>query len=144
MPSRKPLILDTGFFIALFSQKDRHHTKALALRSTIDKRRCITTWPVMTEVCHLLQKFAPHKVSRFLVLLQDGVIEISGLTTHNLPQIISLFEKYGDLPIDLADASLVILAEELSSGEIVSTDQRDFQTYRWKNTRPFRNLMELD
>ena len=46
------------------------------------------------------------------------------------------------LPIDLADASLVILAEELGSGQILSVDYRDFNTYRWKNTEPFQNLFQ--
>ena len=49
--------------------------------------------------------------------------------------------RYRDLPMDLADASLVILAEDLSEGRILSTDQRDFDGYRWKNRRPFTNLL---
>jgi hypothetical protein len=52
-----------------------------------------------------------------------------------------LMQKYADLPMDLADASLVILAEELGHGRIFSTDQRDFKAYRWKNHKPFQNLL---
>jgi predicted nucleic-acid-binding protein len=52
-----------------------------------------------------------------------------------------LMHKYADLPMDLADASLVILAEKLGHGRILSTDQRDFKTYRWKNHKPFQNLL---
>ncbi len=48
---------------------------------------------------------------------------------------------YADLPMDLADASLVLLAEALNHGRILSTDRRDFHCYRWKNTRPFVNLL---
>lgn len=47
----------------------------------------------------------------------------------------------GDVPMDLAYASLVILAENLGSGRILSTDTRDFRTYRWKHRKPFQNLM---
>jgi hypothetical protein len=43
--------------------------------------------------------------------------------------------------MDLADASLVVLAEELGHGRILSTDQRDFGTYRWKEREPFENLL---
>ena len=50
-------------------------------------------------------------------------------------------EKYQNLPMDLADASLVLLAEEIGSGRIFSTDERDFQTYKWKNHHPFENLL---
>ncbi len=49
-------------------------------------------------------------------------------------------EKYRDLPMDLADAPLVLAAEELGSGRILSTDRRDFQAFRWNVRRPFRNL----
>ncbi|HEX6833517.1 MAG TPA: hypothetical protein VF132_08285 [Rudaea sp.] len=49
--------------------------------------------------------------------------------------------RYADLPMDLADASLVLLAEELDDGRILSTDVRDFGGYRWKTRRPFRNLL---
>lgn len=42
---------------------------------------------------------------------------------------------------DLADASLVLLAEEFGEGRIVSTDERDFHAYRWKNQHPFSNLL---
>ena len=43
--------------------------------------------------------------------------------------------------MDLADVSLVILAERLGHGRIFSTDKRDFNTYRWKETKPFENLL---
>lgn len=44
--------------------------------------------------------------------------------------------------MDLADASLVLLAEHLGHGRILSTDKRNFQAYRWKNQHPFENLLE--
>jgi predicted nucleic acid-binding protein len=43
--------------------------------------------------------------------------------------------------MDLADASLVLLAEEAGTGDILSTDTRDFGAYRWKNRKPFKNLL---
>ncbi len=49
--------------------------------------------------------------------------------------------KYSQLPMDLADASLVIAAEELGQGDIVTTDRRDFNSYRWKSRKPFNNLL---
>lgn len=50
-------------------------------------------------------------------------------------------ESYADLPMDLADASLVLLAEELGHGRILSTNNRDFNAYRWKRHKPFENLL---
>jgi len=52
--------------------------------------------------------------------------------------------KYRHLLKDLADASLVIAAEELNHGEIPPTDRRDVETCRWKNRQPFHNLLFPD
>ena len=51
-------------------------------------------------------------------------------------------DAYNPLARDFADPSLVILAEHLGHGRIVSTDRRDFHAYRWKNHQPFQNLLE--
>ena len=77
----------------------------------------------------------------------NGVDELSpafdifDLDEHHLSRMCVLMEKYQSLPMHLADASLVILAEELGHGRILSVDQRDFNTYRWKNQKPFTNLL---
>jgi len=63
------------------------------------------------------------------------------LTDEHLPRLQQLLEQYQSLPMDLAGASLVLLAEHLGHGRIVSTDERDFQTYRWKKHHPFTNLL---
>ncbi len=55
-----------------------------------------------------------------------------------------LMSKYQDLPMDLAYALLVIAAERLDYGEMLSTGRREFRTYRWKNRKPFNNLMFPD
>lgn len=55
--------------------------------------------------------------------------------------MVELMEKYADLPMDMADASLVVLAEYLRHGRILTVDQRDFSTYRWNNNHPFENLL---
>ena len=77
----------------------------------------------------------------FDTLLVQG-FELFALDASYLPRIRQLMYQYADLPMDLADASLVILAEHLGHGRIVSTDRRDFHTYRWKNHHPFHNLLD--
>jgi uncharacterized protein len=65
------------------------------------------------------------------------------LEKQHFPRLIELMQKYKELPMDLADGSLVILAEHLGHGQILSTDQHDFNTYRWKQNKPFENLLFL-
>lgn len=70
-----------------------------------------------------------------------GAATFFDLRPEHAPRIAALMETYADLPIDLADASLVLLAEELGHGRILSTDTRDFNAYRWKRHEPFDNVL---
>lgn len=141
--ANKELIIDTGFFIAILSKADQYHEKAIKLKKTLDKRKWITTWPVLTEVCHLLtSRKTSHVIASLLQLYDLGGYEIFHLSKNHIPQLLKILEKYKNLPVDFADASLLVLAEELGHGDIVSTDERDFQTYRWKSHKPFHNLFK--
>jgi hypothetical protein len=62
------------------------------------------------------------------------------LPHQHLQRVPALMQQYAQLPMDLADASLVLLAEHLGHGRILSTDERDFETCRWKRHRPFDNF----
>jgi uncharacterized protein len=136
------LIIDSGFFIALGNNKDQYHKKAIKVLHQLPKRKWITTWPVLTEVCHLLLRVAPDKLTSFLYTLNNGAFSVFSLTEKDYSTILDLITQYQDLPMDLADASLVILANHLQQGDILSTDCRDFSTYKWKNRSPFNNLFE--
>lgn len=141
--TKNNLIVDTGFFVALLSNKDQYHQQAISLRKIIDKRVWITTWPVLTEVCHILgARNSGHLAIKLFDVYCKSGFELFSMTKIHIPRTKELLEKYCKLPMDLADASLVILAEELGHGDIVSTDARDFKTYRWKNHKPFNNYFD--
>ncbi|MBL9021945.1 MAG: PIN domain-containing protein [Myxococcales bacterium] len=135
------ILADTGFWLALANRRDAHHERA---RAALGKHKgpYVTTWPVMTETCHLLaSRLGPSSACAFIRSASSGAFSIFELKEAHLPRVESLMLKYAALPMDLADASLVILAEESGTGDILSTDARDFGAYRWKNRKPFRNLL---
>lgn len=78
---------------------------------------------------------------RFVKMYRLGAFDVFEMKDRHRDCIVSLMEQYADLPMDFADASLVLLAEYMGHGRILSTDQRDFHSYRWKNTNPFQNLL---
>lgn len=97
------------------------------------------------EACHLLTaRVHPEAGAALLEAGIAGAYELAELPSDTAKRAAALMRRYLKLPMDLADASLVILAEELGHGRILSTDRRDFQSYRWKNRRPFSNLMFPD
>lgn len=135
------ILADTGFWLALANAADRHHARA---RAALARYRgpFVTTWPVMTETCHMLtSRLGTVAELAFLRSATLGAFDVFQLERTHLPRIEALTQKYRALPMDLADASLVILAEESGTGDILSTDARDFGAYRWKNRKPFKNLL---
>jgi len=106
------IIADTGFWITLINRKDKHHVQAKELlkQLTANRETLITTCAVMTETCHLLvQRLGIHAQDRFMSSYQRGAFEVFELTWAHRDRITKLMRKYADLPMDLADASLVIL-----------------------------------
>jgi len=135
------IIADTGFWLALANVRDAFHARAKAALVRY-RGPFVTTWPVMTETCHLLvTRLGEGAAIAFVRSGARGAYEVFSLEGSHLVRVEQLMTKYCDLPMDLADASLVILAEELGSGRILSTDERDFRAYRWKNRKPFSNLL---
>ena len=135
------VIADTGFWVALASRRDQHHARAKARLEELGEP-LITTWPVVTETCYLLlSRIGPASQRSFIESLGAGASALFDLRPEHAPRLATLMETYEDLPMDLADASLVLLAEDLGHGRILSTDTRDFNAYRWKRHEPFENVL---
>ena len=138
------ILVDTGFWLALVDQKDAYHQRAKQTLKQYNET-LITTWCVVTETCYLLLTRKGVKAqTAFIRSFNQGLFTVFNLEIHHTARITQLMEKYADLPMDLADASLVILAEHLGHGRIFSVDRRDFNTYRWKQNYPFENLLIED
>lgn len=138
------VIADTGFWVALANKHDQFHDIAKQRLKELATANIdfIITCAVMTEASYLLYARVGREAQRkFITNYQNGLFLVFELTQEHAPELNRLMDKYVDLPMDLADASLVILAEDLGHGRILSTDVRDFRTYRWKNHQPFENLL---
>jgi uncharacterized protein len=135
------ILADTGFFYALLDRDDAWHARCREAAVALEEG-LITTWPVLTEAVHLVSRWLG--IEQAAALMEEvaaGDIIVWDLTPESRAKIPGLIRRYGDLPMDLADASLVLLAESLGHGRILTTDQRDFRTYRWKSRRPFESLL---
>ena len=135
------IIADAGFFYALVDRGDAWHRRAVAQLDT-QAEGWVTTWPVLTEATHLLMRWiGPDAVQALLREVADGAIAVWSWPLAHTERMVQLMGRYASLPMDLADASLVLLAEELGHGRILTTDARDFGAYRFKSQQPFQNLL---
>ena len=131
-------IADSGPLIALFEPAERNHAR---VRSFIENYEgaLLTTWPVLTEVGHMLG----HSVDRQLAFLQwveRGGVEVTTSGAGAVSLIRQLSEKYRDLPMDIADGSLIVLALESGVRDILTLD-RDFDVHRLPDRSRFNNVL---
>ena len=132
------LLLDTGAFVALADRSERRHTDCVAILE--DWRGAIvTTEAVVTETLHLVgPQWRDQKLC--LEFLLRGAFLLAPGSPASLRRVAVLMERYRDVPMDYADATLVALAEELDSDTVFTLDHRGFSAYRLGRRRPFRLL----
>ena len=99
----KNILVDAGPLIALFDKDDKYHNPVIKFLKQF-KGNLVTTWPVITEVTHLLS-FNINVQIDFLEWLKREAITIINLENTHLDRIIELSKKYSDVPMDLADSS---------------------------------------
>ena len=120
-------LIDAGPIIALFDRSDKYHNRIVNLIKQ-ESFHLISTWPVITEANHMLDFDNRAQVS-LLEWIHRGGLGLAQIDTIGIQRIIDLTKKYNDVPMDLADATLIVAAETLGIGEIISIDN-DFYVYR--------------
>ena len=119
------VLVDAGFVIALLSRRDRHHRWAVAQSPGLPPpwKTCDA---VLSEAFHLL---GPRGRPALGALLRRGGVVLAFVLADELDRVLSLMEKYEDVPMSLADACLVRMSETHADPIILTTDT-DFRIYR--------------
>lgn len=138
MKNNSSILIDTGFIYALYCKKDLHHQRAKEAATVYNNATWLTTCFVFQEIFWLLKETHPLQIFQ---IEKTGILEVTDFENNQLREIEDIVKKYSDQQIDLADASLIFLAECLGHGDILSTDFNDFTTYRWNRIRPFNILL---
>jgi predicted nucleic acid-binding protein len=122
-------LVDAGPLIALIDAGEPDHERC---RAALDELRLplVTTWPAFTETIYLLGRAAGWQGQHALWrMVERGALRMENLSEEMTLRSAELMERYRDHPMDLADATLVALAEAKSFRLIVTLDS-DFRSYR--------------
>jgi predicted nucleic acid-binding protein len=128
------ILVDAGPLVAVIDADDRHHTACTAALKKLAPP-LVTVWPAVVEAMYLLAEFRAQDALWQMIL--RGVLVMEPLGEKDLSRARDLMAKYRDLPMDLADAALVAIAERLSCRRIFTLDRRDFRVYRPRGLRAF-------
>lgn len=136
----KATLLDTGVVVALLDKDERYHSRCVEVVSDV-AGPLATCEASIAEACYLLRntRGAPESVIKNVA---RGVFQIPVRLVDQANAVERLLRKYEDVPMDLADACLVDLADQLGTGQILTLDG-DFEVYRWRSRRKFELLIEL-
>jgi len=128
-----PLLVDTGFLVALYIRGDTLHQAAVSyLRQ--NQSPLHTVGPVIVETCFFLD---PSGKAALLNWVAHGGLAVTDIPVSSYPELATYIQKYADQDIDFADAALVWLAAQTGQRSILTVDEADFQVYRLKGGHPF-------
>ncbi len=132
--------MDTGPLVAYLSERERHHPWAVEQFETLDLP-FVTCEAVLTEACFVTARNR-QPPERVLETVARGVVQIGLRLDEELPAVRALMRRYENVPMSLADACLVRLAE--MTGLPICTLDRDFAIYRANRRRELTLIMPSD
>jgi len=129
------VLVDAGPLVALLDRADPDHADCVAALRTV-RDPLLTVWPAYTEAMYLLG--GSWRAQKALwSRLETAALTLLPLDETDAPRMRALMEKYRDLPMDLADAALVRVAEREGLTRILTLDTKHFQVYRPGRRRRF-------
>lgn len=122
------ILVDTGPLVALFDPQDGQHERCAGVLKNL-REPVRTTVSVLTEAFHILgpASIGSDRLREFVI---NGGLSVWWFHQTTLTRACELMEAYAAHPMDLADASLVVAAEELGTGSVFTLDRGDFEAYR--------------
>ena len=132
------LVLDTSFLVAFLRERDEFHAWAVTALKAHDGR-LLTCEAVIAETCHLLRDRLDAR-KRLLASVAQGNIGIPFTLAEEAAAIEKLMDRYRNIPMSLADACLVRMAEIHKEAVVLTLDE-DFKIYRKANRHVVATVM---
>jgi uncharacterized protein len=132
-------LTDAGPLIAIIDADEPDHASCM---DALDQLTLplITTWPAFTEAMYLLARAGGIRAQQALWrLVSTDRLVVADLSRSAVDRSARLMDQYADRPMDLADATLVALAEERGDRRIFTLDT-DFQIYRLRGRQRFETI----
>lgn len=133
-------LIDTSGLLAALFPDQRHHRPCAEALSTAASPLVLSPF-VLAELDYLVAKLAGPGVE--LELLREvarGAYHLAPFTSADIEQAAEWIQRYQDLDVGLADASIVVLAHRLGIRDLLTLDERHFRALPGAGGRPFRLL----
>jgi uncharacterized protein len=134
-------LLDTGPLVAYLDSSEEDHLQVSA-RLDAFTGQLFTTSAIITEAMHLVSgvRRGPTLLAEFVA--QSGLQVLDFSEADELAEAARRMEKYADTPMDYADATLILLGEQLEVYEILTLDRRGFSVFRSSRGKRFSLVLD--
>jgi predicted nucleic acid-binding protein len=134
------IVLDTGGLYAAIDANESLHGQAVAALVAAKPPRLLSPF-VLADLDYLIgQRVGHHAQLALLDEIARGVYRLEVFEDDDVAQAREIMERYADLRIGLADASVVVLAHRHRTSDLLSTDERHFRTLKGPGGRAFSLL----
>ena len=134
------IVLDTGGLYAALDANESLHGRAIAALVAARPPRLLSPF-VLAELDYLIGNRIGHDAQLALAdEVARGVYQLMPFAGDDVARARKIMERYADLRIGLADASVVVLAHDHKTVDVLCTDERHFRALRGPGGRPFRLL----
>ena len=131
-------LIDTGAMVAILDRSDAWHAACVETLSSL-RLPLATTVAVLAEFFHMVGD-DPRGTTAAWEFLRSGAVVLAPIEERDLSGLEQLMKRYSDRPMDLADATLVHVAQRDELTTVFTVDHDDFETYRIGKRGRFRVL----
>jgi predicted nucleic acid-binding protein len=134
------IVLDTGGLYAALDANEALHGRAVAALVAVAPPRLLSPF-VLAELDYLIAGRVGHKAQMALIdEVTRGAYQLESFSSEDVGDARRIMERYADLSVGLADASVVVLASRHRTLDLLCTDERHFRVLRGRGGKPFRLL----
>ena len=134
------IVLDTGGLYAALDANETLHGRAVAALVAATPPRVVSPF-VLAELDYLIAGRVGHEAQMALIdEVTRGAYQLELFSSEDVGHARRIMERYADLRVGLADASVVVLANRHRTLELLCTDERHFRVLRGTGGKPFRLL----
>lgn len=130
------MLIDAGPLVALAARPDPNHQRCAEIAAG-ERMPLLTTWPVITEAVWVGRRW-PVFIELLAEIVARGLVRVRELPEEALPWIFQYMLRYKSVGADLADASLMYVAEKEKIDTVFTLDRRDFSVYRTNKNRALK------
>lgn len=127
------MIVDTSGLLAYLDANEPDHESVAAIIDGAEEPLVVSPYVVAELDCLVLTRHGTVAEHAALNELAGGAWELAAMDRERFDAAIRIVERYADVPIGIADASNIVLAEAYRTHDIVTLDRRHFSVLRFSD-----------